>query len=88
MSGVSGLLAATEKPSKSTNNLPIKVPGYKVDRVDALIDGRVQIEGCDMQFEAASIGDINTNVFSGPQSYEVTEIGLHPYMLAYANDDV
>jgi len=46
----------------------------------------VQIEGCDMQFEIASIGDMNTNVFSGPQSYDVTEIGLHPYMLAYAND--
>ena len=86
VSGISGLLASTAQPSKSTNNLSLKVAGYKLDRVDALIDGRVQIEGCDMQFEAASIGDINTNVFSGPQSYDVTEIGLHPYMLAYAND--
>ena len=86
MSGVSGLLASTAKPSKSTNNLPIKVAGYKIDRVDALIDGRVQIEGCDTQFEVASIGDMNTEVFSGLQSREVTEIGLHPYMLAYAND--
>ena len=33
------------------------------------------------------IGDINTNVFSGPQTLDVTEIGLHPFMLAYANDD-
>jgi 4,5-dihydroxyphthalate decarboxylase len=86
VSSVSGLLASTAKLSKSTNNLPIKVAGYKIDRVDALIDGHVQIEGCDMQFEIASIGDMNTNVFSGPQSYDVTEIGLHPYMLAYAND--
>ncbi len=86
VSGVSGLLASTEKSSKATNNLPLKVAGYKLDRVDALIDGRVQIEGCDMQFEVAKIGDMNTNVFSGPQSYDVTEIGLHPYMLAYAND--
>ena len=60
--------------------------GYKFDRTKALIDGRVKIEGCDMQFEVAGIGNINTNVFSGPQSYDVTEIGLHPYMLAYAND--
>ena len=86
MSGVSGLLASTAKPAKSTNNLSIKIAGYKIDRVDALIDGRVQIEGCDTQFEVASIGDMNTNVFSGPQTHEVTEIGLHPYMLAYAND--
>jgi 4,5-dihydroxyphthalate decarboxylase len=32
------------------------------------------------------IGDINTNVFSGPQTLDVTEIGLHPFMLAYANE--
>ena len=86
VSGVSGLLASTAKPSKSTNDLPIKVAGYKIDRVNALIDGRVKIDGCDMQFEVAKIGDMNTDVFSGPQSREVTEIGLHPYMLAYAND--
>lgn len=86
VSGVSGLLASTAQPSKSTNNLSIKVAGYKFDRVEGLIDGRVQIEGCDTQFEVSSIGDMNTNVFSGPQSREVTEIGLHPYMLAYAND--
>jgi len=30
---------------------------------------------------------MNTNVFNGPQSYDVTEIGLHPFMLAYANDN-
>ena len=29
---------------------------------------------------------MNTDVFSGPQTRDVTEIGLHPYMLAYAND--
>ena len=73
---------AADKPK----GLPLSMAGYKFDRTKALIDGRVRIEGCDMQFAAASIGDINTNVFSGPQSYEVTEIGLHPYMLAYAND--
>jgi len=86
VSDVSELLASTAKPSEATNNLPIKIAGYRLDRIDALIDGRVQIEGCDTQFEVARIGDMNTDVFSGPQSREVTEIGLHPYMLAYAND--
>ena len=50
------------------------------------MDGRVQIEGCDTQFEISSIGEMNTHVFSGPQTRELTEIGLHPFMLAYAND--
>lgn len=86
VSGVSGCLTSSAKPSKSTNNLSIKIAGYKLDRVNALIDGRVQVDGCDVQFEVAKIGDMNTDVFSGSQSREVTEIGLHPYMLAYAND--
>lgn len=30
---------------------------------------------------------MNTDVFSGEQTYDVTEIGLHPFMLAYANDN-
>ena len=29
---------------------------------------------------------MNTNIFSGPQTYDITEIGLHPFMLAHAND--
>jgi len=30
-----------------------------------------------------NIGYINTRVFSGPQTLGVTEMGLHPFMLAY-----
>jgi len=69
-----------------SKGLSLSMAGYKFDRTKALIDGRVKIEGCDMQFKESGIGDINTNVFSGPQTLDVTEIGLHPFMLAYAND--
>ena len=41
----------------------------------------------DFLMKTAEIGDLNTNIFSGPQSYDVAEIGLHPFMLAYANDN-
>ena len=70
----------------TNQKLPLKMAGYKFDRIAALADGRVGVEGCDVSFEAAAIGDMNTDVFSGPQSRDVTEIGLHPFMLAYAND--
>ena len=60
--------------------------GYNFDRTKALIDGSVRIEGCDMQFKESAIGDLNTHLFSGPQTLDVTEIGLHPFMLSYAND--
>ena len=86
VSGAPRLLASPGEPQEATRKLPLKIAGYRLDRVEALIDGRVQVEGCDAQFEIAAIGDMNTDVFSGPQSREVTEIGLHPFMLAYANE--
>jgi 4,5-dihydroxyphthalate decarboxylase len=61
--------------------------GYVYDRSRALIDGRVKIEGYDIQYTESAIGDINTHVFSGPQTYDVTEIGLVPFILAFANDE-
>ena len=86
VSGVSQLLASPGEAPKAARKLPLKLAGYKLDRVEALIDGRVQVEGCDTRFEIAAVGDMNTDVFSGPQSREVTEIGLHPFMLAFANE--
>ena len=79
--GVSGRAVAQSKQSP----LQITVAGYQFDRFAALIDGSVEIEGCDTTFETQGIGDMNTHVFSGPGTREVTEIGLHPFMLAYAN---
>jgi len=75
-----------ESSARKAEGLPLTVAGYRYDRIDALIDGRVPIEGCDLTFEESSIGDLNTHVFSGPQTIEVAEIGLHPYMMAVAND--
>ena len=65
----------------------LSAAGYKLGRTKALFDARVRIEGCDTHFEEMGIGDINTHVFSGPQTLDVADIGLHPFMLAYANDD-
>ena len=71
---------------RATKKIRLSIAGYEYDRVRALIDGRVQVEGCDAEFEIASIGEMNADVFGGPQSWDVTEIGLHPFMLAYANE--
>jgi 4,5-dihydroxyphthalate decarboxylase len=68
-------------------SLSLNAAGYKLGRTEALFEDRVRIEGCDTHFEEMSIGNINTHVFSGPQTLDVTDIGLHPFMLAYANDD-
>jgi 4,5-dihydroxyphthalate decarboxylase len=67
--------------------LDLEVSGYAFDHVRPLIDGDVQIAGCNTTFHPGKIGDLNTHVFSGPRTLDVTEIGLSPFMLAYANDD-
>ena len=67
--------------------LPLSVAGYRFNRTRALADGEVSISGCRTTFEEAGIGDLNTHVFSGPRTLDVTEIGLHPFMLAYSREE-
>ena len=95
-SGVSIAAAATPGQEKSASEqhdssasdmFTIRVAGYQYDRVAGLADGRVQIEGCETQFEPAKIGDMNTHVFSGPKTRDVTEVGLLPFILAVANEE-
>ena len=66
---------------------PLRAAGYRFPRVEALFDGSVAIEGFDAHFEHAGIGDSNTDLFSGAQTLDFTEIGLHPFMIAYANEN-
>ena len=69
--GHAASIGNNDKPEK----LPLKLSGYALDRVAGLIDGRVKVSGCDATFEVAGIGDMNTDVFSGAQTRDVTEIG-------------
>ncbi len=79
------LAQANINPGNTSKNLSLKIAGYPFPRVAALADARVKIEGCDIVFAKGKIGDMNTEVFRGKQTYDITEIGLHPFMLAYAN---
>ena len=89
--GTVGVLSASDgglvQAASSAKGLPLSMAGYKFERVAALVDGKVTVEGAIQKFELAGIGDMNTDVFSGKQTRDVTEIGLHPFMLAYANED-
>ena len=85
--GASGIGVVQAAEKKSSKGVPITIAGYKLDRVEALMDGRVQVDGFDVKFEQAGVGDMNTHVFSGPRTREVSEIGLSPFMLAYANEE-
>ena len=70
----------------SIESLPVTVSAYRTDRIAALADGRTGIDGCAVTFEEDAIGDMNSHAFDAPRTRTVTEIGLHPFMLAYANE--
>ena len=56
---------ATTGRKRDPGQLRITVAGYDYDRVQPLIDGRAPVQGCDVTFESAAIGEMNTHVFSG-----------------------
>ena len=64
----------------------LRVAGYPFDRVQALASGKVAIEGHPAQFDKSSIYELNAVAMGGDQRWHIQEIGLHPFMLAFAND--
>ncbi|UCD68974.1 MAG: ABC transporter substrate-binding protein [Betaproteobacteria bacterium] len=71
----------------ASSSIDLTIAGYPFEHIRRLMTGKVKIEGCDVQYQVGKIGDLNTHVFSGPRTLDVTEIGLIPFILAYANDD-
>ncbi len=84
LSSVAAMTATTMSQDKSP--LDLTISGYPLAHVKGLIEGKVGIDGCQINFELDSVGNMNTDVFSGKGTREVTEIGLSPYMHAFAND--
>lgn len=82
----SGSPKIIQTSSKSTRP-SVTIAGYPFDRVKGLVDGSVEVKGCDARFEKASIYKLNAVAMGGDQKWEVQEIGLHPFMLAYANSN-
>jgi len=80
------LLASSHGQSKDAAN-SLKMTGYDYPRIAALASGKAKIADGEVQFTPGKIGTMNTQVFHGPQTYDISEIGLHPFILAYANDE-
>ncbi len=74
--------------SQSKSDLHLNITGYDYSRIKALFDKKVNIKGCSFDIvKSGGISDMNTNAFNGPQSFDVTEIGIIPFILAYSNNN-
>ncbi len=85
--GLLGVLGGCKGPAAQAEKLQVKIAGYSYDRVRAIQDGRLGLDGCDVSFHLEDIYQLNEYVFGSTAKYEVSETGLIPYVTKYANDD-
>ena len=85
--GYAAMKSGSLLAGSNQGTLEIEAAGYPYKHVQALIDGAVSVESSKVDFKLDKIGDLNNHVFVGPRSRAFTEIGLAPFMLAYANDN-
>ncbi|MDF7822945.1 ABC transporter substrate-binding protein [Pontiellaceae bacterium B12227] len=85
--GSSGpLISLAGQPAK-TGKTKISVAGYNYDRVRGIMDGKAGIEGADVSFHYEDIYAVNDLAFGPNPKYDVTEMGLIPYVSKYINQD-
>ena len=85
--GTLGLLSARAGQAAETGKHQIKIAGYDYDRVRAIMDGQIGIEGSEVSFDVESIYEVSRYAFGPDRKYEVTEIGLLPFVRKYINEE-
>lgn len=63
------------------NRLPITIATWDYDRVRALTDGQVNIEGCDVNYITMPVEECFERAFFHGE-FEVAEIGFSPFLIA------
>jgi len=63
------------------NRLPITIATWDYDRVRALTDGRVHVEGCDVNYLMMPVEECFERAYFHGE-FDVAEIGFSPYLIA------
>ena len=79
------ILTASNDASASAKQT-VKVAGYDYDRVKGIMDGRATIPNAEVSFHYEDIYSVNDLAFGREKTYEVSELGLIPYVNKYIND--
>jgi 4,5-dihydroxyphthalate decarboxylase len=80
--GGSAVAAAAEPTPRPR----VGVAGYDYDRVRAIMDGEIGIPGTEVAFARENIYALNRLAFGPERKYEVTELGLIPYVSKFINE--
>ena len=82
--GTAGSAHATNQGSIGRH---LKMAGYPTEHVKGFITGKVRVKDSNVQFKPGAIGDLNTEIFSNSGTLDFSEIGLVPYIVAFANEN-
>jgi 4,5-dihydroxyphthalate decarboxylase len=77
----------TQTEADASTGIPVSVAGYSYDRVRGIQDGRIGLDGFNVNFHVADIYHLNESLYGTARSYEISETGLIPYVMQYANND-
>ena len=82
-----GRSASTSTSAATPGEPEIKIAGYDYDRVRAIVDGQAGLPDSRVVFDFQDIYKANQFAFGPERKYEVTEIGLIPYVTKFINED-
>jgi 4,5-dihydroxyphthalate decarboxylase len=82
-----GIFGGQTAQADETGKDRIKIAGYDYDRVRAIMDGQIGIEGTEVSFHYEDIYAVNDYAFGPEPKYAVSELGLIPYISKYINED-
>ena len=85
--GVLSVLPGGEGKAGKAEGLEINIAGYDYDRVHAIMERQVGIDGADIRFSVEDIYTVSRHAFGTDRKYAVTEIGLIPFIRKYINED-
>ena len=80
-------IATTTLAAGDASQREIKVAGYDYDRLKGIIDGRASIDGSKVTYHYRDIYQVNELAFGSEKTFEVTELGLIPYVTKFINED-
>ncbi len=85
--GAWSALVGRSAQAATVHEREIKIAGYDYDRIRAIVDGNVGVPGSKVSFDFQDIYALNQFAFGPERKYEVTELGLIPYVVKFINED-
>ena len=85
--GTLGLLSERAGQAVQTQKHQIRVAGYDYDRVRAIMDGNVGLDEAEVSYNVEDIYEVSRYAFGSKRKYDITEIGLIPYIRKFINSE-